>query len=206
LVQDEIVQPYEKIDLTDINARLNKFQDDIKRILVVPVNLNTKWETVKTNVNKVPELVSNFEGLNEQMVYFNDVIAENMHEYIRIVNEDVIPPIKQQRIDLKEYFKQTRTDVNGVQLNIEDVNKTICDIKEEVKKIVTIPSDLNEKSNSMRDNANQVPGLIDDINNFSSYLNLLEDNIYDRRCEIEQLQQDLQTSIDDKRGEIDELT
>jgi hypothetical protein len=32
---DEIVLPYEKIDLSDITNRLNKLQDDIKKIPVV---------------------------------------------------------------------------------------------------------------------------------------------------------------------------
>jgi hypothetical protein len=50
---------------------------------------------LKTNVNKVPVLLSNLDGLNEQMVYINDIVAENMNEDIRIVNQEVIPSIKQ---------------------------------------------------------------------------------------------------------------
>jgi hypothetical protein len=133
LLLDEIVLPYEKIDLTDINTRLNKLQDDIKKIPVIPVNLNTRWKIVKTNANKVPDLVSSFEYVNERMTNFEDVLGDNLREDILIVNEEVIPPIIQQ----------------------------LTDFKVEVKKSVTIPSDLNEKWNSVRDNANEVPGLIE---------------------------------------------
>jgi hypothetical protein len=58
LLLDETVLPYEKIDLTDINARLNKLEGDIKNIPVVRGDLNTHWGKVKTNANKVPNLVS----------------------------------------------------------------------------------------------------------------------------------------------------
>jgi hypothetical protein len=70
---DDIVQPYEKIDLNDITTRLNKLQD-IKNIPVIPAYLNQQWETVKTNCAKIPNLVSDLNGLNIHMNYFDNVL------------------------------------------------------------------------------------------------------------------------------------
>jgi hypothetical protein len=39
------------------------------------------------------------------MTNFEDVIADNLLENIRIFNEDVIPPLKQQLIELKVEVK-----------------------------------------------------------------------------------------------------
>jgi hypothetical protein len=52
-ILDEIVQPYEKINLTNINTRLNKLQNDIKKIPIVLADLNTQSQTMNTNPNAV---------------------------------------------------------------------------------------------------------------------------------------------------------
>jgi hypothetical protein len=56
LLLDEIIQPYEKIDLTDITSGLNILEGDIKKIPVVPHDLIIHLGSVKTNADKVPNL------------------------------------------------------------------------------------------------------------------------------------------------------
>jgi hypothetical protein len=72
-------------------------------------------------------------------------------------------------------------------------------LESDIKKIlITIPTDLNGKWNSVRDNADVVSALIEDSNKFTGLLNELDDKIYDRQCEIEHLQEDLENSIDNR--------
>jgi chromosome segregation ATPase len=57
----------------------------------------------------------------------------------------------------------------------------------------------------VRDNANFVPYILDDFEVVNNLIKEVEDDKDDLRNDVEQLQQDLETSIDDKRGELDEL-
>jgi DNA repair exonuclease SbcCD ATPase subunit len=88
---------------------------------------------------------------------------------------------------------------------VDDIKEDIDYLKDEVKKSVTVPTDLNEKWNSVRDNANLSSGVIQDFDNINNFTKEIDDAVGDRRNEIEQLQKDLESSIDDKRGELDEL-
>jgi hypothetical protein len=187
LLLDEIVLPYEKIDLTDLNNRLNKLEDDIRKIPVVPANLNTQWESVKINANKVPGLVTDLAGLNSYMVNFEDVTIDNIHGDIDRLKDDLERSIDDKRGELDELTGRMSYFEDDI---VDGIRSDIDYLKDEVKKNVSIPSDLNEKWNSVMDNANQVTGLIEQSNNFASYLNSLDDNMYDRRNELEQLQQD----------------
>jgi predicted nucleic acid-binding Zn-ribbon protein len=108
LLLDEIVLPYEKIDLTDITNQLNKLEGDIKKISVVLGDLNIHWGSVKTNADKVPNLVSDLYGLNDHMNYFDNVLDPLNEEF---------PQLKQQLTDLKEEVKNTV--VVPVDLNTE---------------------------------------------------------------------------------------
>jgi hypothetical protein len=49
---------------------LNKLQDDIKKIPVIPADLNTRWGSVKTKANEVPDLIYDLDGLNRYIVNF----------------------------------------------------------------------------------------------------------------------------------------
>jgi DNA repair exonuclease SbcCD ATPase subunit len=122
LLLDEIVLPYEKIDLTDINSRLNKLEDDLE-------------SSIDDKRGELDELAGRVSIIED-------------------VTVDVI-----------------RSDIDY--------------LKDEVKKNVTIPNDLNEKRNSVRDNADMVSAIREDSNHFSDRLNELDDNMYDRRNEIE---------------------
>jgi septation ring formation regulator EzrA len=154
---DEIVLPYEKIDLTDINFKLSKLESDIKKIPVVPNDLNTLRESVKTNANKVPGLVTDFLELNgEHEERFGDLSA-----ILDPLNFDVIQQltndVEQLQQDLENSIDDRRGELDelvGCMIIFEDetvecIKEDIDLLKDEVKKNVTIPSDLNEKWNGL---------------------------------------------------------
>jgi chromosome segregation ATPase len=145
LLLDEIVLPYEKIDLTAITNRLNKLEEDLQ--------------------TSIDDKRGELDELAGRMDIFEDE-------------------------------------------TLDGINSDINYLKGEVTKNVTIPSDLNEKWNSVRDNANMVPGLGEESNHFADRLNELDDNMYDRRNEIEQLQEDrdkIKTDVSKNKKDIGEI-
>jgi uncharacterized coiled-coil DUF342 family protein len=88
---------------------------------------------------------------------------------------------------------------------VDGIRSDIDYLKDEVKN-VTIPSDLNEKWNSVRDNANQVSGLRDDLDSINGLVKEMDDAVGDRRNEIEQLQQDRDDIKEDIGGIKDNAT
>jgi hypothetical protein len=51
-ILDEIVQPYERLDLSNITTPLIKQEEDIKKVSVMTtaLNLNARWQTAKVRI------------------------------------------------------------------------------------------------------------------------------------------------------------
>jgi hypothetical protein len=70
---------------------------------------------------------------------------------------------------------------------VDGIKEDIDTLKEEVKKNVTIPSDLNEKWSEIKNN---VTGLMQDFDAVNNFTKELDDNLYYKGNDIEQLQED----------------
>jgi chromosome segregation ATPase len=101
-----------------------------------------------------------------------------------------------------------------VQLSIEEVSETTADVKydivqlkeqliqlkQEVKKFPIISADLNTQLEIVKTNSNVVPILISNNNDDSININLLDDKMSDIRRDIEQLQTQIPTDLNEKRS------
>jgi hypothetical protein len=75
LLLDEIVLPYEKIDLTDINDRLNKLEQNVINNPVIPDDLNLKRSEMKYNIS------TSKQNIQELKVYVENL---GIHQQIYI--------------------------------------------------------------------------------------------------------------------------
>jgi hypothetical protein len=97
LLLDEIVLPYEKIDITDINNRLNKLEDDLERSIEDKRGeldeLKQRMDTfedeivddIKTDIGGIKENWEYFEGTT--FLSFREEVSSHYDEFIQLQND-----------------------------------------------------------------------------------------------------------------------
>jgi hypothetical protein len=174
LLLDEIVLPYEKIDLTDVNNRLNKLEDDIKKIPVVPVDLNETRNNVRDNALGMPERFDQFGGdlnvMDEKIVDLRSELERSIDDKrgeldelagrVSIIEDETVDVIRSDIDSLKDDVSKLKYDVNGIKENADYLeNSAIESVRNDITDVNNLISQIGADIIKLKNDVKKPPSL-----------------------------------------------